>query len=120
MEARCAPNRIDKLFKKGPSGIAPTWAGTGERKGAFLEAASAVSSCWRTNLEKVRKPKSLAEFEHVWSALWNTLGQAIEIVRDEQSGEVTSPAPTTKGCGIPSIIAPGQNERVMLCFMVRT
>ena len=29
------------------------------------------------------------------SALWNTLGHAMDMVRDEQSGEVTSPAPTT-------------------------
>ncbi len=67
----------------------------------------------------VCRPKSLAEFEPVWSALWNTLGQAIEKMSDEQSGEVNSPASTTKGCGIPSIIAPGQNEKVMLMPMER-
>ena len=65
-------------------------------------------------------PKSQAEFETVWSSMWNTTGQAIERVRYEQSGEVTSPTPTTKGCIIPSIIAPGQNERVMLLPMERT
>ena len=41
------------------------------------------------------RPKSLEEFELVWSALWNTLGHVINNVSDEQSGEVTSPALTT-------------------------
>ena len=38
---------------------------------------------------------------------------------EEQSGEVTSPAPLTKGCGIPSIIAPGQKAKVLLWRRVR-
>jgi hypothetical protein len=65
------------------------------------------------------RPKSLEEFEPVWSAMWNTLGHARDNVRDEQSGEVTSPTLTTKGCGVPLIIAPGQNESVVLCHMER-
>ena len=94
-EARCAPNRIVKFFGRGPSGAEPIWAGAQGRKEAFQMASGFVSRCWRTDLGNVCKPKSLAEFEPVWSALWNTLGQAMERVRDEQIGEVTSPAPTT-------------------------
>jgi len=48
------------------------------------------------------------------------MGHAIEIVRDEQSGEVTSPTPTTKDCGTPLMIAPGQNETVLSCPTART
>ena len=48
------------------------------------------------------------------------MGQAIKRRMDERSGVVTFPAPTTKGCYIPSIIAPGQNERVMLWPVERT
>ncbi len=67
----------------------------GGRKESFQEASCAVSSCWRTHLGNVCMPKSLAVFELVWSALWNTLGQVVDRARDEQSGEVTSPAPIT-------------------------
>jgi hypothetical protein len=95
IEARCAPNRIVMFFERGPSGAKPIWAGVGGRKKAFQEASCVVSSCWRTNLGNVCMPKFLAEFEPVWSAFWNTLGHAMERVRDEQSGEVTSPAPIT-------------------------
>ena len=62
----------------------------------------------------------MAEFEPIWSALWNIMGHAIDSVIEEQSGEVTSPAATTKGWGVPSIIAPGQNERVMMYLTERT
>jgi hypothetical protein len=73
------------------------------------------------NLQPIRDENhGYLTIEPVWIALWNTLGQAIEIVKDEQSGEVTSPASTPKGCGIPSIIAPGQKERVMMWLMGRT
>jgi hypothetical protein len=47
-------------------------------------------------------------------------GYAIEIMRDDQSGEVTSLVPTTKGCGTPLMIAPGRNERVLLFPTERT
>ena len=60
------------------------------------------------------------EFEPVLRALWNTLGLAMEKVRDVQSNEVTSPAPTIKGCGFPSMNAHGQNERGVLWRMDRT
>ncbi len=43
----------------------------------------------------------------------------MERTREVQSVEVTSLAPTTKGCGIPSMIAPGQNERALLWPMER-
>ncbi len=65
------------------------------------------------------RPKSLEEFEPEWSAVWNTLGHASESVIEVQSGEVTSPADTTKGWGCPLIIAPGQNAMVPLCLMER-
>jgi hypothetical protein len=39
---------------------------------------------------------------------------------EEHNGQVTSPAATTNGWGSPSISAPGQNERVMLCLTKRT
>ena len=78
------------------------------------------SSCWRIYLGKVCMPKSLVDFKPVWIAMWNTSGQAVERLGNEQSGEATSSAPTTKGCGVPSIIAPGQNERVLLWPMERT
>jgi hypothetical protein len=120
IEARCAPNLIVMFFGRGPSGAVPTSASDGGRKEAFQEASCAVSSCWRAYLGNLCRPKSLAEFEPVWNALWNPPGHAIEILRDEQSGEVTSPAPTTKCYGTPLMIAPGQNERVMLCSMERT
>ncbi len=68
---------------------------------------------------KAWSPKSLVEFEPEWNAVWNTLGHARECVIEVQSGEVTSPAATTKGWGCPSIIAPGQNDRVPLCLMER-
>ena len=95
MEARCAPNRIVGYFGRGPNGVAPIWTGAGGRKEAFHEASCAILSCWRTNLENVCRPKSLEEFEPVWSELWNTLGEATDNVRDEQNGEGTSLAPTT-------------------------
>jgi hypothetical protein len=69
MEARCAPNRIVRFFGRDPSGVAPLWAGTGGRKEAFQEASYAVSSCRRIDLGKVCMPKSLVEFDPVWSAL---------------------------------------------------
>ena len=75
--------------------MAPIRAGVGGRKEVFQEASCAVSNCWRTDLGNVRKPKSLVEFEPVWSALWNTLGHAMDRGRDEESGEVTSLDPTT-------------------------
>ena len=78
-------------------------------------ASGAISGCCRTYLGSVCNPKSLAEFEPVCIALWNNLGQAMVWVMEEHKGEVTSPAPTTKGCGIPSIIAPGQKESEQLC-----
>ena len=68
---------------------------------------------------KVWSPKSFVEFEPEWSAVGNTLGHARESVIEVQSGEVTSPAATTKGWGCPLIIAPGQNDRVPLCLMRR-
>ncbi len=52
-------------------------------KGIVQEASCAVSSCWRIYFRNVCRPKSLAEFEPVWSALWNTMGHALERVRDE-------------------------------------
>ena len=89
------PNRIDRFFGRGPIGVAPIWAGHGGWKEAFHEASCDVSSCWKTDLGKVCRPKSPEEIELVWSALWNTLGQAKANGRDEQNGVVTSPAPTT-------------------------
>jgi len=52
------------------------------------------------------------------SALWNTLGLAMETNIKVQSGEVISFDPTTKGCGSPEMTAPGQ-KRVVLWRMVR-
>jgi hypothetical protein len=95
IEVRCAPNRIVKLFGRGPNGVAPILAGARGQKEVFHDAYCAFSSCWRTYLGNVFGPKSLAKFELVWSALLNILGQAIDRIRDEQSEEVISPAPTT-------------------------
>ena len=44
----------------------------------------------------------------------------MDMTRDEQKGELTSPAPTTYGYGFPFKIAPGQKEREVLCRIVRT
>ncbi len=68
---------------------------------------------------KVWSPKSFVDFEPEWSAVWNTLGHARESVIEAQSGEVTSPAATTKSWGRQLIIAPGQNDKVSLCLMKR-
>ena len=56
----------------------------------------------------------MLDFEPVRSAMWNTLGFAMEMRREVQSGDLISPALTTKGYGVPAMIAPGQNERVLL------
>jgi len=37
----------------------------------------------------------------------------MEMRREVQSGELLSPALIIKGCGVPAMIAPGQNERVL-------
>ncbi len=52
----------------------------------------------------------------MWSALY-TMGFAMERRRDVQSGEEMSPALITKGCGVPSMIAPEQNEKVLMTFV---
>ena len=95
IKVRCAPNGIARFFGRGPNGVAPIRAGAGGRKKAFHAASGAASSYWRTYLGNVCRSKSLAEFEPMCSALWNTLGHAMERPRYVQSGEVTSLAPTT-------------------------
>ncbi len=50
----------------------------------------------------------------LWDSQWREGWMSIA------DGEFTSTAPNIKGCGIPSIIAPGQNERVVLWRKVRT
>jgi hypothetical protein len=44
----------------------------------------------------------------------------MDMIRDEQRGEVTSSAPTTYGCGFPFRIAPGQKEREVLWRTLRS
>ena len=44
----------------------------------------------------------------------------MDMIRDEQRGEVTSPAPATYGCGFPFRIAPGQKERKVLWRTLRS
>jgi len=82
-------------------------------------ASCASSRYWRRYLEKVWRPYSLLESGPVWSAKCNTLGLAMESNIEVHSGEVISPAPTTKGCGSFAMTAPKQNERVVLWQTVR-
>ncbi len=62
----------------------------------------------------------MLEFKPVWSALWNTLGFANDRRREVHNEEVMFTALITKDCGVPSMIAPGQNERVLLWRIART
>ena len=61
----------------------------------------------------------MLEYAHVWSAMWNTMGLAMEMRREVQSGELMFPALATKSRGVPAIIAPGQNERILLWPLAR-
>ena len=51
--------------------------------------------------------------------LWYTLGLAMEMMIDWGTGDVIALVPTTYGCGTPSLIAPGQNARVLLALIGR-
>jgi hypothetical protein len=52
--------------------------------------SGAATNCWRTDLEKVRRPNSLLESDPVCSALWYTLGFAIERRRFWERGDSLS------------------------------
>ena len=66
---------------------------------------------WRLNL--------LLEFDPVWSVLWYTLRFAIDRRIYWQRGKFTGSTPTTNGCVVPSMTAPGQYAKVLLCGMNR-
>ena len=51
--------------------------------------------------------------------LWYSLGLAMEMMMDWQTGELIAPVPTTYGCGTPSLIALEQNARVLLALIDR-
>jgi hypothetical protein len=51
------------------------------------------------------------------NALWYTLGLAMEIRMDWQTGELTAPVPTKYGWGAPSLIALGHNHRNLLVLI---
>ncbi len=80
----------------------------------------AVSNWRRTDFGKMCRPNSLLESDPECNALWYTLGLAMEIMMDWQTGELIAPDPTTYGCGTPSLIAPGQNDRYLLAVIGKT
>ncbi len=65
------------------------------------------------------RPKSLRVSDPECIALWNTLGFAIEMRIDWQTGELMAPIAIRYGCGTPSMMAPGQNARVLLALIDR-
>ncbi len=79
----------------------------------------AVSSWRRTDFGKMWRPNSLRVSDPECIALWNTLGFAIEMRIDWQTRELMAPVATRYGCGTPSLIAPGQNARVLLALIDR-
>ncbi len=89
------------------------------RSGVSHLAPGAVSSCRRTDFGKICRPYSLLESDPEYNALWNTLGLATEIMMDWHTVELIAPDPTTYGCGMPSLIAPGQNARDLLALIDR-
>ncbi len=65
------------------------------------------------------RPNSLRVSDPECIALWNTLGLAIEMRIDWQMGELMAPVAIRYGCGMPSLMAPGQNASVLLALLDR-
>ncbi len=51
--------------------------------------------------------------------MWRPFGFAIEMRIDWQTGEFIAPVAIRYGCGTPSLMAPGQNARVLLALIDR-